>query len=38
MPDGGKSMLAWDQNGITYTIVSSLPEDEALKATESLGN
>jgi hypothetical protein len=36
--NGGKNMLAWDENGITYTIVSNkLPKDEVLKVAESLG-
>ncbi len=36
--DGGKNMLAWEENGITYMIVSNkLPEDEVLKVAESLG-
>jgi hypothetical protein len=39
MPDdGGKSTLAWDENGITYLIVGNkLTLDEALKVAESLG-
>ncbi len=37
MPAGGKSMLAWDENGISYMIVTSLPKDEVLKVAESLG-
>jgi uncharacterized protein DUF4367 len=39
MPDnGGKSVLAWDENGITYMIVTNtLPKDEMLKVAESLG-
>lgn len=37
-PDGGKSVLVWDENGITYMIVSNkLPKDEVLKVAESLG-
>ncbi len=36
--DGGKNVLAWDENGITYMIISNtLPEDEVLKVAESLG-
>lgn len=35
---GGKNMLAWEENGITYMIVSNtLPKDEVLKVAESLG-
>ncbi len=35
---GGKSLLAWDENGITYMIsTNTLPEDEVLKVAESLG-
>jgi hypothetical protein len=37
MPASGKSMLAWDENGISYIIVTSLPKEEALKVAESLG-
>ena len=39
MPDnGGKSVLAWEENGITYMVVcTSLSRDEALKVAESLG-
>lgn len=36
--DGGKNMLVWEENGITYMIVSNkLPKDEVLKVAESLG-
>ena len=36
--NGGKNMLAWEENGITYMIVSNtLPKDEVLKVAESLG-
>ena len=36
--DGDKNMLAWEENGITYMIVSNtLPKDEVLKVAESLG-
>ncbi len=37
MPAGGKSRLAWDENGISFTIVTSLSKDEALKIAESMG-
>ncbi len=37
MPASGKSMLAWNENGISYMIVTSLPKDEVLKVAESLG-
>jgi len=39
MPDnGGKSTLAWDENGITYLVVgNALTLDEAQKIAESLG-
>lgn len=37
--DGGKNLLAWEEDGITYTIVSNtLSEDEVLKIAESLGH
>lgn len=35
---GGKNTLAWEENGITYMIVSNtLSEEEVLKVAESLG-
>ncbi len=35
---GGKNLLAWEENGITYMIVSNkLTKDEVLKIAESLG-
>jgi Domain of unknown function (DUF4367) len=35
---GGKNMLAWEENSITYMIVSNtLSKDEVLKVAESLG-
>src|SRR5262249_24951502 len=35
---GGKNSLAWEENGITYIIISNtLPKDEVLKVAESLG-
>ena len=35
---GGKNLLAWEENGITYMINSNmLPKDEVLKIAESLG-
>ncbi len=35
---GGKNLLAWEENGITYMIISNtLPKDEVLKVAESLG-
>jgi hypothetical protein len=35
---GGKNMLAWEENGITYMIISNtLSKDEVLKVAESLG-
>ena len=35
---GGKNMLAWEENGLTYMIVSNtLPKGEVLKVAESLG-
>ncbi len=35
---GGKNLLAWEENGITYMIVSNtLPNDEVLKIADSLG-
>jgi hypothetical protein len=37
---GGKNLLAWEENGITYMIISTstaLPKDEVLKVAESLG-
>jgi hypothetical protein len=37
MPAGGKSVLTWDENGITYRIITSLPKDEVLKVAKSLG-
>jgi hypothetical protein len=39
MPDsGGMSILAWEENGITYLVVGNqLSKDEALKVAESLG-
>jgi hypothetical protein len=37
-PDGHKSILVWDENGITYMLVTdTLPLDEMLKVAESLG-
>ena len=33
----GKNALVWEENGITYTLVSTLSEDEVLKIAESLG-
>ena len=41
LPDGddGKSVLVWDENGITYSVISDkLPLEELLKVAESLGN
>jgi hypothetical protein len=36
--DGGMNTLAWEENGITYLVVSNqLSKDEALKVAESLG-
>ncbi len=36
--NGGKSILTWEENGITYMIASStLMKDEILKVAESLG-
>ncbi len=37
MPAGPKSALVWEENGISYMIIGSLPKDEALKVAESLG-
>ncbi len=35
---GGKSLLAWNENGLTVMIsTNTLPEDEVLKVAESLG-
>ncbi len=35
---GNKSILAWDENGITYMIdTNTLSKDEVLKVAESLG-
>ncbi len=35
---GGKNLLAWDENGITYMIISNkLAKDEVPKIAESLG-
>ena len=35
---GGKNLLAWEENGITYMIISNkVPKDEVLKIAESLG-
>ena len=35
---GGKNTLAWEENGITYIIISNtLSKDEVLKIAESLG-
>ncbi len=35
---GGKSILAWDENGVGYMIsTNTLPKDEVLKIAESLG-
>lgn len=37
-PADGKKALVWEENGITYSIISnSLPLDEMLKVAESLG-
>ena len=36
--DGGKNALVWDENGITYSVVSNnLSLDESAKIAESLG-
>jgi hypothetical protein len=36
--NGGKSLLAWDENGIAYIIgTNMLTEDEVMKVAESLG-
>jgi hypothetical protein len=39
MPTGsGKNTLAWEENSITYMIISNkLSKDEVLKIAESLG-
>ncbi len=40
VPDGngGKSVLVWDENGITYSVISNkLPLEELQKVAESLG-
>lgn len=35
----GKNALTWEENGITYSIISNaLPLDEMLKVAESLGH
>ncbi len=36
-PNNGKNFLVWNENGITFSIVSSLTKDDALKVAESLG-
>ncbi len=36
--DGGKGILAWDENGLAYTIsTNTLSKDEVMKVAESLG-
>jgi hypothetical protein len=37
IPADGKSTLIWNENGITYTIITNLPKEEVLKVAESLG-
>jgi Domain of unknown function (DUF4367) len=40
VPDGsdGKSVLVWDENGVTYSVISNkLPLEELQKVAESLG-